>query len=193
MSAAAKLKTDSVEFRLVGTKSSFVEDNLGLARAVAAKFVRIGRIEDSELYSVACLELVRAAETFDPSKSKFSTWATKMMTNGILSELRKNKRRADLRCMPDLDDLHIQKHSTGDREILPVHLAESIVCGNSDHSKILSRHYLDGESLAEIGRSLGISREAARKRLAKAILFTRKKHEAIIAEHAEYEGTDNEI
>jgi RNA polymerase sigma factor (sigma-70 family) len=177
LSAAARLNLNSISFRLVESRDTLVEENIGLARAVAAKFVKKGRVEDSEFYSVACLELVRAAETFDSSKSAFSTWATKMMTNGILSEIRKSKCRKAV----SLDDL--RDVSRDQKEELPLQIVDSMC--KDESCRILTRHYVDGESLAEIGRSLGISREGARKRLAKAISLARENYKSIVKEYAE--------
>lgn len=177
LSTAARLNLSPISFRLVESRDALVEENIGLARAVAAKFVKKGRVEDSEFYSVACLELIRAAEAFDSSRSAFSTWATKMMTNRILSEIRKAKCR-QVAFLDDARDV-----SEEQKEELPLQMVDSI---RKDESyRILTRHYVDGESLAEIGRSLGISREGARKRLAKAISLAREKYKSIVKEYAE--------
>jgi RNA polymerase sigma factor (sigma-70 family) len=57
-------------------KRALVEDNLKLARKVAATYEPFGHLMTlDDLLQEACLGLIAAAESYDPSKGKFSTFA----------------------------------------------------------------------------------------------------------------------
>lgn len=61
-----------------------VADNLGLARKAAGHYARRSRLaEFDDLYQVACLGLVLAAQRYDPSRSAFTTFAYKVMNGEI--------------------------------------------------------------------------------------------------------------
>lgn len=82
---------------LVATKelSSHAEDNLGIARLVANKFV--GKqdkfhLEDTEEYADALVGLVKAEQTYKPEVGAFSTWAYSLCRNEILNGLKKRKK-----------------------------------------------------------------------------------------------------
>ena len=73
-------------------RSAKAEDNLGLVRHIAQKFLSTG-IEFDELISEGTVGLVKAANTYDESKGiKFATYACRCITNEILMFLRKAKK-----------------------------------------------------------------------------------------------------
>ena len=178
------------EFKLVGQANSLlVEDHIGLVRSVVSKFSKFGKIEDSEFYSIACLALVQAAASFDASKAKFSTWATKIMTQKIIAEIRKNKRKK----MIEISALEAQQADCclvdKRNKDLPTQLI-SLVRPNKCDSKsekqnktILSMHYLDGKSWSEIGRELGMTREGVRQRALRAIDSIRENNKELLCEY----------
>lgn len=51
------------------------------------------RIFDSDVFSVACEELVKAAHTHSPEKGEFRHFALRCMRNGIIDHLRRLNRR----------------------------------------------------------------------------------------------------
>jgi len=192
MSIAAKItveKTPHMRLFVGPTDNSLVEDNLGLAKSIVSKFCRRIRPEDSDLYPVACLELIRAATTFDPSKAKFSTWATRMITHRLISEMRKLKKDNLIVLLSSLD------HDTQERSLadhnereLPIHLVPSILEGDCSESEaenkiILVAHYLDGKSFSKIAKKMGLSREAVRMKAKKAILLIRRKNAELLKEY----------
>jgi RNA polymerase sigma factor (sigma-70 family) len=176
LSTAIKLNSSEIKFNIVGLSDPvLVEKNIGLLRAVVSKFSKFPKIEDSDFYSIACLALVQAAASFDPSKSKFSTWATKIMTQKIIEQIRRNKKQ---------NPVHLSSLEPGEQDsclidkkesTFPVHLLSLIAPNNSDtkiekeSKSIISMHYLDGKSWSEIGRSLGMTREGVRQRAIKMI------------------------
>lgn len=72
----------------------FAEDNLGIARFVASKFVSKQErvcLEDTEEYSDALLGLVLAQQTYNPDRGAFSTWAYNVCRNEIIRGINKRK------------------------------------------------------------------------------------------------------
>jgi RNA polymerase sporulation-specific sigma factor len=67
-----------------------VTQNLRLAGFFAQKYAGSG-IEIDDLYSIACVGLCKAALAFDPARSKFSTYASRCMTNELNMALRRRK------------------------------------------------------------------------------------------------------
>jgi RNA polymerase sigma factor (sigma-70 family) len=191
MSIAAKIAVEKVpQMRVVGlSDNSLVEDNLGLAKSIVSKFCRGIRPDDSDLYPVACLELIRAATTFDPSKAKFSTWATRLITHRLISEVRKRKKDNSTVLLSSLDR-NTQERSLADNDEceFPVHLVPSILEGDcseseAENKRILLSHYLDGKSFSEIAKKMGLSREAVRMKAKKAILLIRRKKIELLKEY----------
>jgi RNA polymerase sigma factor (sigma-70 family) len=192
MSIAAKITVENTpQMRLfVGTPdNSLVEDNLGLAKSIVSKFCRGIRPEDSDLYPVACLELIRASTTFDPSKAKFSTWATRMITHRLISETRKRKKDNMTVLLSSLDhDTQERSLADDDERELPIHLVPSILEGDcseseAENKRILLAHYLEGKSFSEIAKKMNLSREAVRMKAKKAISLIRRKKMELLKEY----------
>lgn len=154
-----------------------VEDHLGIVCSLVLKFVRKGApVEDSELYSVGCLALVEAARTFDPSKSKFSTWAHLIVRQRIVDEFRRNARIREEPStkVPDLPE---------DRpDTIPVHVLNQIIGdpAEDDSTRMLLGRYIDGKSLSELGREFGFSKEGVRKKIQSAATRIRESGRQIV-------------
>lgn len=148
---------------------------MGIVWSLAKKFVRGQRIEDSEIYSVGCLALVEAVKTFDPSRSKFCTWAWQVVRNRMLDEIKKGSRSKESPS-PDLAS------TPDDREKpMPVHILPEILANfgdqeNQEDTKMLLGHYLEGKSLSELGREFGFSKEWIRKRMQATVCKIREKN-----------------
>jgi len=158
-----------------------VEDHIGLVRAVVYKYFRKGKIEDSDLYSVGCLALVDAARTFDPSKSKFCTWATRLVNQRVLDEIRRARKGMEQSSPESLESMPAADR--GD----PVHLVHFMVDGSdsdsdseSESKSVLRKYYLEEKSLSEIGREFGITKEGVRKRLKSALSVVRSKNRNLL-------------
>jgi len=143
-----------------------VEEHLGLIKSVVRKFHKGPDIEDSELYSVGCIALVEAARTFDPSRSKFSTWATRLVRQKVLDEVRHSKKQTPV----FRDDLC--EFESPETERLPVELASSFCSADPDEDAsdrksrlMLIGHCMEGKTLSELGREFGVSKECVRKRV----------------------------
>lgn len=70
------------------------ERNMRLALSIANKFYNTG-IEDEELFGIAQLGLVKASRSYRPETGfQFATYSTRVITNEILLEIRKTKKRS---------------------------------------------------------------------------------------------------
>lgn len=158
------------------------EDHIGLLKSVVSSFERSCRPEDSELFPVACMCLMKAISTFDPSKSKFSYWATKIIRNGIVKEIRKNA--APVSLSPLEDDPSAQNFNMP-LELIPLltETSEQDTPTESENRRMLVRHFLDGVSMAEIARELGFTREGVRQKVKRAIECIRKRHRDLLDNH----------
>ena len=73
------------------SKRRMVEGNMRIALYVARKYE--GALESDDLVALAMLGLVKAGNSYDPSKGNmFSTYATKVAENEILMAIRKTKK-----------------------------------------------------------------------------------------------------
>lgn len=170
---------------------SRAEDNLGLVRAVVSKFFRGSGMEDSELYSAGCVGLVEAARTFDPCKSKFSTWATRIITQHVINEIRRGRNEHRSVPLSSLDDDQAEACLEDRRtDGPPSHLVgmltksdNSETKSESENRRILLDVFLGERSFADIGRELGISREAVRKKTQKAIDRIRIRNAGVLGEY----------
>ena len=167
------------------------EDNIGLVRAVVCKFFRGSNIEDSELYSAGCVGLVAAARTFDSSKSKFSTWATRIITQHVINEIRRGRKEYGSVPLSSLDENQAADCLEDRRtERLPESLVgiltqsdSSETNSDSENRRILLDVFIGEKSFAEIGRELGISREAVRKKTQRAINRIRSRNAGVLKEY----------
>lgn len=149
------------------------EDHLGLVLRVLNRFRPGESVEDSDLYAAGCLALVEAARTFDPSKSRFSTWASRIVLQRVVDEMRRS-------CDPVDAPLPDEFPSENGGE-MPVHLVEGILALRKSDSReeragkrLLRGRYLEEKTLAQLGREMGVSKEAARKRVDSAISMIRE-------------------
>lgn len=111
--------------RLTDSQRALVESNLGLARMVAWKnykyYEQLGMDWD-DVFSVACLGLMRAARTFNSEKSKASTY----LTCGCKSELRMELRRQRARSRSAFATVSLQE-SYGRRGATEQHIEDLLV------------------------------------------------------------------
>jgi RNA polymerase sigma factor (sigma-70 family) len=158
----------------ISENSVKIEDYMGLLYSCVLKFVKKGPVEDSELYSVGCLALLDAAKTFDSSKSKFSTWATRIIMQRLIDEFHKSSKTKES-CSSDLDDLPKK-----DSETMPLHLLSDLLGAEHDDRSMVMGYYLEGKSLSDLGREFGYSKEWIRKKIQSAILKIRRDNFSIL-------------
>lgn len=83
--------------RLTPEQQALAAENIGLARMTAYKFQRtcaIYGIGWDDAFSIACIGLMKATRTFDPTQATASTYLTRGCELAILIELRKLRRAA---------------------------------------------------------------------------------------------------
>lgn len=154
-----------------------VEDYIGLLSSCVLRFVKNGPVQDSELYSVGCIALMEAAETFDPSKAKFCTWATRLINQRILDEIKRNKRVKESSCA------EIESFPEEFDEVAPTHIIPKLLEGEEEDGLILVGRYMEGKSLSELGKEFGFSKEWMRKRINHAVSRIRRKNRSLLESH----------
>jgi RNA polymerase sigma factor (sigma-70 family) len=151
-----------------------IEDHMGLVYSCVLKFVKNGPVEDSELYSVGCLALLEASRTFDPSKSKFCTWATRIVMQRLVDEFRRSGR---LKESPSAD---LDARPEENRKALPLHLLSDLLGDEGDDRSMVVGHYLEGRSLSDLGREFGYSKEWIRKKIQSAVSKIRRENLSLL-------------
>lgn len=175
-----------VDLRFVD--EDLVTSNLGLIKSLVSKFIKDkSKIEDSDLYSVACIAIVEASKTFDPSKAKFSTWATRHMKQAVLDQIRKNKRNNSyLVMLGDLEQKEQEEVLSEELRKVPYHLLELARPTDTDakntkeSKKMLLMYYLEEKSLSEIGEFFGYTKEGVRKKISKVLSEIKEKNKNIL-------------
>jgi RNA polymerase sigma factor (sigma-70 family) len=162
------------------------EDHVGLLKSIVHSFDRSCPPEDSEIFPVACMGLMKAIATFDPDRSKFSYWATKIIRNLILGEKRKDRLRFVPMSPSGEESIPDHRDDSGlplDLTSLLVDPASSDTPSELEQKRILRRHFVDQVSMAEIAREVGLTREGVRQKMKRAIESVREKHREVLDNH----------
>lgn len=156
----------------VNERNKLVEDNLKLVYAVVHKHYP-NCIQDEDLLQEGRIGLIKAANSYDPERSKFSTWA---MCNIKMSMQREFMRRKRLEQYPtvSLDELR-----GGEDDDTPVTLLDTLV-DTDNYSNVFAKvaisqlkphlqetvyMLLAGFNQREIAKKLGITHQAVQYRL----------------------------
>lgn len=144
----------------------------GLCRSYPGIRKQVARIDAVE---VAQLAVCRAAQTYNPEKSKPTTYFSMAIRNALLKEIARNKRAV-------IDG--------PDR--IPLVAVESLKYRASEHNVVLAvsampdadvalirRRYYDGQTLTDIASADGCSRSTIRRRLARALRLLRTTLESL--------------
>lgn len=157
-------------------------------KSIVSSFDKLSRPEDSELFPVACMGLMKAIASFDSSRSKFSYWATKIIRNFMIRELRKNSSGPIPISRIDFD---WEKNLVADCYDMPLDLVPALTEDSDEdtpseleNKHMMLRHFLEGVPMAEIARELGFTREGVRQKVKKAIESIRKKHGDMLDNHS---------
>lgn len=78
--------------KLTPEQQSLIESNIGIARMAAWKYHKICKqygMEWDDVFSIACMGLMKAARSFDPARSKPSTYLSYGCETALLMELRR--------------------------------------------------------------------------------------------------------
>jgi len=125
---------------------------------------RIARIDAS---SVAYVAICRASQTYNPDKSKVTTYFSSAIRNAILKELARSQRQrydSPERVSMELAE-NAAKPQSGEERLLPAAL-ESLPAQARD---LIASRYYGRMSVREISDSTGLAQKAVRARLRNAV------------------------
>lgn len=184
--------------REVNNIEQLVQNHLPLARSCAAKFAQVGqRAEDTEAYSDALLGLFKAAQTYNVSRGEFSTWAVTIIKNTMAGEFKTRSRQQQIKTvwensLSEKDKERYYAKFTEKNSRIMLHqmleFKDDDSCKLRQNKRMVSQ-YLDGVSMAEIGRRFGFTRERIRQRIDELTAMLRKRHSKQIGDCVSEEGT----
>lgn len=125
------------------------------------------RIERIDAQSVAYVAICRASQTYDPKRSKVTTYFSQAIRNAILKELaRSHRQRYD---SPDRVSMELAENAAkpqrGEERMLPAALG-SLPAQERD---LIASRYYGRMSIREISESTGLAQKAVRARLKTAV------------------------
>lgn len=143
-----------------------VSDYLYLAEIVARKYYcgkdeEQAQIRDTELFSVACQELVKCVQQYDPAIGPFDRFAMRAIRNGIIQNLRLQKRKkrvAEFDPLTDADWSEVPERETDPILFRVEHLSQLLNILSSDDRKLIEDIYFANKSVAELAEKAGVSR-----------------------------------
>jgi RNA polymerase sigma factor (sigma-70 family) len=160
--------------------------HLPLVEKIASGYANIPGMTADDVQAVAQAALLRAARAFDPARGAFEPYAAQAIRNALNSLHQKEARHArqivpeaDLalaafttasstppshRVPDEFQDVLAQVRSQESRRVL-----ESVLATLPARTRQILGLVADGRSYAEIGESLGISKQAAHKAAASAM------------------------
>lgn len=162
-------------------------DNQRLALWYAARFARQLGGDLDEFNSVALYRLYRAARCYRPEVGSFGPYAARAIRNGLLSLLRRRRpvsldepsSATDGRALLDyLSSSNPTQEEAFSAVQLVAHqraYVARLLAGMQPRLLLIVRRWMQGETLADIGARLGVSREYARQLLERALAILRKR------------------
>jgi len=170
-----------------------------LVEAISHKFRnKFGRkfvkIEDTEQYSIASFELVKAAAAFDPEVNEdFSRYAYRAMRNGIIAAIRhrnRQKRTAEFDELTDLDWQELSAKEQIPSTDIPPEVYQTLMDNHPEDTEqdfsdkaILTEIYIQGKRIPFIAEKYGISRVTVYNRLRRIIGKIRQRHNDLIEKY----------
>ena len=149
--------------------NQLIEDNTKLVWFVMNKYYRAS-VSDEDLVQCGMLGLTRAANTWDESKSEFSTYAVKCIRNEICIEFRRRYKHEGVISLDTStirvngDELPIMDCIVGEEDVDYVDVDSLIKQLNAKDAEILKLR-LSGMKQIDIAKKYGVSREAIRLKL----------------------------
>lgn len=171
-----------------------LKDNRGLVYRFAQRYMNIDTVVDlDDLMQAGYMGLIEAERTYDESKSKWSTWAAYYIRKAMREAVGINTTRIrahhhaisldaplgdeddDATLMDKLEDESIPDASSGLIEAeRAAAVREAVSRLEGQKRDVVELHDLEGQSLAQIGRSWDLSRERVRQLREKALLDLRR-------------------
>jgi RNA polymerase sigma factor (sigma-70 family) len=169
-----------------------VEQYMFLVEIVAHKFRKkniFENIQDSEAYSVASIELVKAAATYDPKVNPdFSRYAYRIMCNGVVAHFRyqnRKKRIADHVYMTDREWGELKEKKplessefSGNKELILKLFENRPEDSHQDRldKRLLLEIYINGKKIPVIAEQYGVSRVTVYNRIKRITNKIRQRH-----------------
>lgn len=170
-----------------------------LVEAIAHKFRKkfrgkFEKIEDTEPYSIASMELVKAAAGYDPEVNEdFSRYAFRAMRNGIIEAIRRQNRQKRTAEFSNLTNLEWQELPEKEQVLsvdIPSDVYQTLMENHPDDSEqdradkaLLTEIYIQGKKIPFIAEKYGISRMTVYNRLRRIIGKIRQRHGDLIESH----------
>lgn len=168
-----------------------IVDFLYLAEIVARKYYRgKDNIRDTELFSIACQELVKCSEKYDLTIGPFDRYAMRAMRNGIIQQIRLRNCKKRVAQFEPLTEQQWQDFPKENKEIeFPTGILETILKCHPEESEqdqadkeLLKDVYLNLKQITEISEQLGVSRVTIYNRLKRILGKLRKKFEDVLCQ-----------
>ena len=139
------------------------------------------RANDDDAIQSGLIGLWKAIQQYEPERNiKFSTYAYRCISNEILTFIRKESRQTQLTLMPLTDDVEdsnqLPKYDMQQEEQLSLIDALTYTDALLDEDKFLLRLYLEGYSVTDVGKILGITKQAVCARMIRIRNTVRKVH-----------------
>ena len=167
-------------------------DHINLATKIAYKFRpkhSYEKIEDTEVFSIACEELTRAAKSFHHDRGDFARFAWRSMRNGILQKIRfqnRKRRKANFSLLDDKRWNNIEQliQDNSCIQLLPNILQdhESETAQERENKQLVIDHYIHGKQINMMASALGITRRAIHDRIKKCLASLKERATKIIGE-----------
>lgn len=154
-----------------------LQSQFGLLKTLAGRFTRERPIENTDEFGEACLALARAASKHDGSHA-FSTTVWTCVYRHLITYKRKQNRLKRRVPIQHVDLVRCADPLSLDRELL---LREILADHPNDSSKMrrdkpLMLRWVCGETCEEIGREIGRSPQAIRKRIARVVCTLQQRY-----------------
>lgn len=175
-----------------------------LVEVVARKFHKkfhgnFERIQDTELYSIASVELVKAAASYNPTINEdFGRYAFRVMRNGIIESIRYRNRQKRTADFCKLNDLKWQEVPEKKQTLkVPAYETMQQICKKLIENQpedtpqdridktILSEVYVEGKNVSDVAKKNKITRVTVYNRLSRIIKKIQKQHSDLIYLHRE--------
>jgi len=170
-----------------------------LVEAISHKFRKKFRgdfeqIEDTEQYSIASMELVKAAAGYDPEVGEdFARYAFRAMRNGIIEAIRhqnRQKRTAEFSKLTDLEWQELPEKEPVLSNDIPPDVYRTLMVNHPEDTDLdradkalLTEIYIQGKKIPFIAEKYGITRMTVYNRLRRIIGKLRQRHGDLIESH----------
>lgn len=136
-----------------------------LVYSIAHKYTKGGKHELDDLVQAGSIGLIKSVEGYDPTKSRFTTYAWRGINNYIKESVRKKPKNTRNLDRDENDDPYevedTQVESPSSRSIKGEQLAtlkEAMTKLGEREKEVVARHIMGGETLAAIGEEWGVSK-----------------------------------